>query len=54
MIQKSAAVMRQFKPSADQKPQPWRHIHGRIKNIGRVGGTNQKVPSAWFAKRSLD
>jgi len=44
--QKNPVVSRQFTPSATQKPQPCRSIQGRIRNIGRVGSTNQKVPSA--------
>ncbi len=46
VIQKSATVMRQLAASATQNPQPLRSIHGRMRNIGRVGRTNQNVPSA--------
>ena len=54
MIQNSAMVMAQFAASAVQKPQWFRSIHGKIRNIGSVGSTNQKVPSAWLASRSED
>ena len=44
--QKQATVIAQFAASAGQKLHPWRSIHGRIRNIGSEGSTNQKVPSA--------
>lgn len=47
--QKRMVVSRQFAPSADQNDQPLLSIHGRMRNIGRVGSTNQKVPSEWPA-----
>lgn len=43
--QKNPAVSRQFTASATQNPQPLRSIHGRMRNIGKVGSTNQNVPS---------
>ena len=44
--QNKATVITQLATSAAQNPQPFRSIHGIIRNIGRVGRTNQKVPSA--------
>ena len=52
--QNAAMVSRQLTARADQNPQPWRHIQGRIRNIGKVGSTNQNVLSAWFASRWED
>src|SRR5690606_2830513 len=49
---KQTTVIAQLAKRAVAKLQPWRSIQGRIRNIGRVGRTNQKVPSAWFAMRS--
>ena len=46
VIQKKPVVRTQFAPRADQNDQPLRSIQGRIRNMGRVGRTNQKVPSA--------
>ena len=54
VTQKSITVMAQFAASAGQKVQLFRSIQGKIRNIGRVGRTNQKVPSAWLARRSED
>jgi len=45
-IRSYAAVMRQLSPSAIQKFISLRNIQGRMRNIGRVGITNQKVDSA--------
>ena len=50
--QKKPMVTKQLTASADQNPQPCRNIQGKMRNIGSVGSTNQKVPSAWFANRS--
>lgn len=46
VTQKKPMVRAQFAASAVQNPQPWRSIQGRIKNMGKVGRTNQNVPSA--------
>lgn len=52
--QKRRMVMMQLMASAGQNDQPERSIQGRMRNMGRVGRTNQKVPSAWPAILSPD
>ena len=52
IIQNRITVIAQFVAMETPKPQPFRNIHGRMRNIGRVGRTNQKVLAEWLAIRS--